>query len=616
MDTDLILEKAIELHRSGQLDAAEGQYKLAIEQSPNHADALYGLGTVLCQKGRHKDAVPILEQACKIVPDAPEFVFNLALALNNAGDITAAKKVYLRAAELANGNPQYLYMVCKKLLELNLPQQCFQHLVSLKSTDVAVGILMAKAQGAMNNWASAISILENLSKNAPNNPNLWRELSLAAARGRNFKLAISAYNSFLSLKTIEAVDLLALADLYLMAHNPELARETIDKAIGMGEQSAQTMQVAAKCARLEGNYDQAQDYIKIALEKNPNFGEAWQLHFELASKSELSEISEQCRNLAESGAGDAKNQTLIALTAGRAFEKLENYSEAIKMFDLGNATHKNFLTQHQMAYDPIKAEQATDNIIKNFTKAPTTKSQTNSASPIFILGMARSGSTLVEKILTGLNGVEAGGENEALEHVIAQFNHSLSNGNTKPPLDLKADHWQNMAEQYWLRTPHNSTIITDKMPHNFRHIGFILAMFPNAPIIYTHRDPRDVCLSIYARFFPDGHNYACDLNWIAHFYGQSVRLMKHWQKIAPNRILEVKYENLVAKPEQETKQIADFCKLKWTADCLNFHKRKSHSYTFSELQVRKPLNTDGIDRWKNYGNALKHIEPMLKKILN
>ena len=331
------------------------------------------------------------------------------------------------------------------------------------------------------------------------------------------------------------------------------------------------------------------------------------MFFELADDEELPSISEQCRKLADAGEGDVRDQASIALTAGRAFEKLENYSEAMRMFDLGNKTHKNILSEQQLAYDPSKAGGITDNIIKSFNHAPATNSQTNPVTPIFILGMARSGSTLVEKILTGLNGVEAGGENEALEHVIAQYYHNLANGNKPTPLSLKAEEWLDLAEQYWQSTPHTKEVITDKMPHNFRHIGFILAMFPDAPIIYTHRDPRDVYLSIYSRPFPDGHNYACDMDWIAHFYEQSAKLMKHWQKIAPNRILEVKYEELVAKPEQQTKQIADFCKLKWTADCLNFHKRKSQSYTFSELQVRKPLNSDGIGRWQNYSDTFKQI---------
>jgi hypothetical protein len=129
-------------------------------------------------------------------------------------------------------------------------------------------------------------------------------------------------------------------------------------------------------------------------------------------------------------------------------------------------------------------------------------------------------------------------------------------------------------------------------------------MFPEAPIIYMRRDPRDVGLSIYSRYFSDGHYYATELGNIAHFIGASQRLMSHWKTVYPDRILDVEFERLVAEPEQQTRRLADFCGLEWHPDCLDFHQRDDASYTYSEAQVREPLNAKGIGRWRRYADML------------
>jgi hypothetical protein len=140
------------------------------------------------------------------------------------------------------------------------------------------------------------------------------------------------------------------------------------------------------------------------------------------------------------------------------------------------------------------------------------------------------------------------------------------------------------------------------MPLNFRHIGLICAMFPEAPIIYMRRDPRDVALSIYSRHFSDGHYYATECANIAHFIGASQRLMAHWKMVYPEHILELEFEQLIARPEPETRRLARFCGLEWQPNCLDFHQRDDASYTFSEAQVREPLNTKGIGRWVRYAD--------------
>jgi hypothetical protein len=142
------------------------------------------------------------------------------------------------------------------------------------------------------------------------------------------------------------------------------------------------------------------------------------------------------------------------------------------------------------------------------------------------------------------------------------------------------------------------------MPTNFRHVGMLCRMFPDAPVIFVRRDPRDVSMSIYTRMFPDGHAYATDLENIAHYYGIAEKLRAHWQQLYPERIMTIDLETLINEPEQESRRLADFCGIEWQASCLDFHERQRASYTFSEMQVREPINTKGIGKWRNYSESM------------
>lgn len=155
--------------------------------------------------------------------------------------------------------------------------------------------------------------------------------------------------------------------------------------------------------------------------------------------------------------------------------------------------------------------------------------------------------------------------------------------------------------------------MTDKMPQNFQHVGMILSTFPAARVIQMRRDPRDVCWSIFTRMFHAGHNYACDFESLAHAYAVSRQLMDHWAALAPDRVLDVSYEALVADPLVQGQRITDFCELPWSARCLDFHKTISTSFTFSELQVREAINEQRIGRWQPFERQLAPLVEALQR---
>jgi len=142
----------------------------------------------------------------------------------------------------------------------------------------------------------------------------------------------------------------------------------------------------------------------------------------------------------------------------------------------------------------------------------------------------------------------------------------------------------------------------------------ILSLFPNAKVIQMRRDPRDVCWSIFTRMFSESHNYACDFESLAHAYANARRLMDHWALLAPDRVMDVNYELLVANPVEIGQQITAFCGLPWSHDCLNFHKTVSSSFTFSELQVRETISDKRIGRWQPFDAYLSPLFDALERV--
>ena len=269
-------------------------------------------------------------------------------------------------------------------------------------------------------------------------------------------------------------------------------------------------------------------------------------------------------------------------------------------------------SQHQ--YQPQQAEKNTDRIIKRFSskvfELPSAQADGTETklAPIFIVGMPRSGTTLVEKLLAQHDQVSAGGEVEAMQFVAAEYNRQIGFGRLPNPDEMTVTQWQGLRQAYLDKSPENrKAIFTDKLPHNFQHVGLILKLFPEAKIIQLHRTAQDILLSVFSYPFAEGHAYACELESIRHQNEQAERLMSHWNSIHSPHILDLQYENLVRQPEYYAQQVFEFCGLSWKPEYLDFYQEIAASFTFSELQVRQAISTDRIGRWKNYQPFLNQL---------
>ena len=225
-------------------------------------------------------------------------------------------------------------------------------------------------------------------------------------------------------------------------------------------------------------------------------------------------------------------------------------------------------------------------------------------SNIFIVGMPRSGTTLMDRILSQHPCIESSGENEALALFIENKVNAQKNNTAINWQEFFSKNKQEILSSYRAKTALNADIIVDKMPHNYRYVGAILSIFEQVKVIQMRRAPEDLALSIFSQPFAPHHNYAANLKNIAHAIFQANKLMDFWRDSFPGQVIDVNYNQLTNAPQEEAQLIFKFCNLDWNDDYLNFHKEHVNSFTFSELQVRQPINTNKQNFSRHYQQEL------------
>ena len=294
----------------------------------------------------------------------------------------------------------------------------------------------------------------------------------------------------------------------------------------------------------------------------------------------------------------------------KAYDQIGDYEKAFSHYTQGNR-----LKRKEISFSRDKVRSRMEEIRTTFAddvEGLKIDSSQSGPAPIFILGMPRSGTTLVEQILCSHSDVSAGGEMFYIQELIADY--GLSNGHYDKITGMQENALQKMREQYLSklrRHDESASYITDKAPSNFTHIGLIRMLFPEAKIIHTMRQPEATCFSLYQTLFGSAVNYAYDLSDLCDYYSEYKKHMAFWNSKMPDYIHDVQYEELVENQEPITREILKFCDLSWQESCLEFHKTKRSVRTASAQQVNKPLYKKATDHWQNYEEYLGEFKEAL-----
>jgi len=299
-------------------------------------------------------------------------------------------------------------------------------------------------------------------------------------------------------------------------------------------------------------------------------------------------------------------------------EARKDFDQAFSHFD-----QCNFLRRQTEAYDPLETEAGVDRIIETMDEAFIQQRKDmgcDDDSPILIVGLPRSGSTLIEQILASHSLVDGTHELGDLSRVAKRIRRFSKKRASFPAnlLEVSTEQWRKIGQDYIDSTRQfraDAPYFIDKNPNNFIFIGLLRIALPGAKIINAMRHPIDSCFGSYKQLFASGQPFSYDITELGEYYLQYQRLMDHWQRVTPGFSLDVRYEDVVADLEGQVRRILDFCNLPFEENCLRFHETKRAVKTASSEQVRQPIYSSSVNLWRNYENHLGELIEILEPIL-
>lgn len=358
---------------------------------------------------------------------------------------------------------------------------------------------------------------------------------------------------------------------------------------------------------------------RACLAAGPAIGEAWWSLANLKTyRFDAGDIAAMRAALALPDLSEAARASL-EYTLGKAFEDAGAYDTAFGWYAAGAARKRRTL-----AYDPVQTEAVNDRIIGTFSGQFLQERRGwghADPAPIFILGLPRSGSTLIEQILASHSQVDGTSELPDLGRLAVSVGRFRSDGVTYPEAarDLEPGDCAALGRSYIARTRRHrgsGVFFTDKMPNNFPSIGLIRLILPNAKVIDARRHPLDSCMGSFKQLFAAGQAFSYDLFELGEYYRQYVRLMSHWDRAAPGFVLRVSYEDMVTDTEAQIRRLLEFCGLGFEPACLEFHKTGRAVRTASSEQVRRPIYTDALGSWRAFADHLGPLRSQLSDILD
>jgi tetratricopeptide (TPR) repeat protein len=396
-----------------------------------------------------------------------------------------------------------------------------------------------------------------------------------------------------------------------------MEQERDEEAVGLMEKALELYPTAAHfhhniagLYRRMGLLVEAEARFREAIRLKADYGEAYQGLAEMikfkAGDPLIREVDEQLKRKDL----DQGLQSYFHFAAGKILDDIGQYRDAFAHYAQGNKLANR-------KFDSNQFRSLVKDIIYVSSPSRATRvegSGNQSEIPTFIVGMPRSGTTLVEQILASHSSVFGAGELNDMKFIAASSRRlsqfKVDYPNTIP--GLQNTDYTTLAAEYLKRVQalvddQSVTRIVDKHPLNFQFIGLIFSMFPNARIIHTVRNPLDTCLSCFFQNFTKGQDYSFKLSALAHFYNDYRRLMEHWESVYPGRIHSVKYEDILSDQENETRRVLEFLGLNFEHQCIDFHKTERKVSTASFLQVRKPLYKTSEKRWMNYREELAEL---------
>lgn len=563
--------------RAGRSSEAIRLFAKILEIDPDNFEATFWSSVLYRQAGKNLESIRFAEQAKRLNPHEAHVLSNLGLGYLAVHELSKAVECFRHAAQL---NPKV--------------PQTFHHLgVALQ--------LQGQDDAAIEAFRRALDL-------APASADTLTFLAQSLMNRLDTSEATECAEKLLALRPKSAAAHLLLANALISENRIEEAERRLRTAIALDPKDGTALAMMGTRLQGLGRLEDANASFRKSIELQPVQGFAYcALIRNHRVTSEDSSMIGEMERLAAEAAMPARGLSFLHFGLGKAYEDVGRYEAAMQHFDEANRISYK-LRFGEAKFDKEQYAATIDRTIQIFSKdllAEYRSSRHESEKPIFIVGMMRSGTTLVEQILSSHPEVAAGGEQQFW---MRRAKEAMPHPSLRPDLARVRMLARQYLEEVERRFP-GSEHVTDKMPDNYLVLGFIHLAFPNARIIHTRRNPIDTCISIYTTPNRTSDPYANDRGNIVFAYEQYLKLMKHWRTVIPqNRMIEVNYEELVAEPELYSREWVAFCGLDWNDACLHPERNPRAVATPSVWQVRQPVYKTSIERWRRYETWLGPFE--------
>lgn len=569
-------------YHQGQLEAAANSFQQALALNTDFARSHFNLGLVFKDQGNYAAAVERFGHAVRLMPAWFEAVSNLGVAYSCLGMLRESIKWFEQAIHLHPNNiPMHLALAdaFMKQQDFQAALSSYQKVLRLDGTDAETLNKIGIAFQHIGNNVGAVECFKRAIERNKDFEAAYLNLGHALTTLMKFDEALGAFSHVLALSPAHYGAVAGIVNLYEKQGDYEKSYETIKPFVDRGIEDVElAVQFGVASSRMNRQADACGVMEHLLEKKALSNDEKRRLHFGL----------------------------------GALYDKLADYDKAFSHFrDANDLSEKN---------PGLTAENArwVDRIIATFSLdflAGGPRSEIVTDCPIFIVGMPRSGTSLVEQILASHPQAYGAGELMGLWDIVGSFPAMMSGMAYPECLErLTVEQVTEAAKTYLnqiSQLSNGASFVTDKMPSNFFHLGLIQLLFPGAKIIHCLRDPVDTCLSCYFQDFAGRHTYSTDLEYLGTYYRDYERLMAHWRQVLNMPVMEINYKELIEDPENGSRHLVEFCGLRWDDQCLRFYETKRIINTASYDQVRKPIYRSSVARWKHYE---KHLSPLMRAL--
>jgi tetratricopeptide (TPR) repeat protein len=495
--------------------------------------------------------------------------------------------------------------------------QCCARVLSLEPGHADAHFLMGMIAFAQHRVAKALALIDRAIARVPDHPEyLARRGQCLALMKRNAEALESAERA-LALEPGDALTLDTIGVVLSRVGAHERAVEALERAVAARPGEPQYHFNLASSHLFLGHFERAEASYEAAIEAKPDF---YRAHWALADLVKVTPDHnhiDRLEGLLTQAEADTDGTLYLCHALAKEHEDLGDDARALDYLLRGNARKRETL-----GYSVDQDRELFAAIEKVFDRSLVSGASEgwSTTEPIFVVGMPRTGTTLVERIITSHSTVFSAGELQDFGLALKRLSRSRSNEilDAETVRDGAKVSFSELGQRYLASTrpaTGHSAHFVDKMPMNFFYIGFISLALPNAKIVCLRRNAMDTCLANFRQLFRLNHsyyNYAYDLADIADYYVMFDRLMAHWEEVLPGRVLQVRYEDVVSDQEAQSRRLLEFCGLEWEDACLAFHRNAAPVATASAVQVREPIYSSSMGRWRRYGDKLDPIRERLE----